>query len=297
MPGMRCDCCGGAGTIERDGKIFECECALWERVAASMPAYILSAKFLPRHLESPLVDCIGQSCFVTASWIDLRAIIKALMMKHYNRHIRITSDRELRDVFVGSKSRTALDEDAKVVYNSIEDLMGGGDQRGRASTGPDLVILRLNELGYKNKAAPGILEEAIVCRLDYGRPTWVVSNLDKPFGSGSYAWSESVWDLLTSAFAQVRVPRISPRVGPPPDGPTSPAGDAHPEPRTAKEEVLEPQDAQESPLARQPRQETKERSRKVIRPVPDEDVPAGLGIHGMGLGQKRGQKRGFGRDD
>lgn len=172
MPNTVCDSCGGTGIIERDSKIFECECALWRRVAASMPAYILSARFLPAHLESPLINYVDRSCFVMAAWIDLRAIIKAVMMKYHDRYIRITSDRELRDVFVGSKSRTALDEDARVVYNSIEDLVGGGDQRGRAGTCPDLVILRLNELGYKNKAAPGILEEAIVCRLDYGRPIW-----------------------------------------------------------------------------------------------------------------------------
>ena len=312
MSDMACGTCGGAGTVDRDGKTYECECSLWKRIASSMPSYVLTAKFLPQHLESPLLKSVGRSCFITAAWIDMRAIVKAVMMKHYGKYVRITSDRQLRDVFVGSKSRANLEEDAKVVYNSVEDLMGGGDPKGRGPGGPDLVVLRLNELGYKNKAASGILEEALVCRLDYGRPTWVVSDLDKPFGTGSHAYSETVWDLLTTSFTQVRIPRISPRNEPPPPPQNSLlgsawSGDDAPEPQRAPREAREAREsAPASTESRRPPEtrpappEAGERPRRGIQPVPDDDAPSGLGMYGMGLGRKGklgSSKKPFGKGD
>jgi len=296
---MVCESCGGAGTVDRDGRTYECECSLWTRIGASMPPYILSARFLPQHLTSPLIGCASRSCFVTGAWIDVRAIIKAVMMKHHGRFIRITSDREIRDVFVGSKSRQNSDEDSKNVYNSVEDLMGGGDPKGRPKLGPDLVVVRLNELAYKNKAAAGALEEALVCRLDYGHPTWVLSDVDKPFTSGSYAFSESVWDLLTTSFAQVRVPRISPRT----EAQSALASEAGPrEPRPGPPEASSGPPSGPDPPGPARREKVREGPRerpRAIRPVPDDDAPAGLGLYGSGVKKSGGfgQKKPFGRGD
>ncbi|OPZ37315.1 MAG: hypothetical protein BWY99_01898 [Synergistetes bacterium ADurb.BinA166] len=302
MGGMDCKTCGGAGTYEKGEKTMECECSLWDRVASSMPPYILSARFTPKHLESPLLGCVNRSCFVQGSWVDVRAIAKAVMMKHYAKLFRVTSDRELRDVFMGSKNRSNLDEDAKVVFNSVEDVMGGGDQKGRATASPDLVIVRLNELAYKNKAASGILEEALSCRVDYGRATWVVSDIDKPFGTGSHAYSESVWDMLTTRFAVVKVPRISPRFEIPPPEPQS----ISPRPRSLDldpEPVRERPEPVRGPATPAPREEApaEERPRRSIQSVPDDDAPKGISMYGSGRGKKSSSfgssKKTFGRGD
>jgi hypothetical protein len=77
---------------------------------------------------------------------------------------------------------------------------------------PDLMIVRLNEMHYKNKAAPGALEEAVSYRLDRDKPVWMISNIDKPFVEGSHAWSESVFDLINTSFQKISVPRILPKV-------------------------------------------------------------------------------------
>jgi hypothetical protein len=289
MTNTACEICGGAGTYEKDGKSIECECSLWTRIGSSMPPYILSARFLPQHLESPLLRCFDRSCFVIGSWIDLRAIIKATMMKYHGKFFRITSDREALNVFLGSKSKASLQEDAKVVYNSVEDLMGGGDQKGRSSVGPDLVILRLNELGYKNEAAPGILEEAIGCRLDYGKATWVLSDLDKPFGSGSFSYSDAVWDMLHTSFIQVRVPRITPRseVAPPVI------------PNILSDVEDEEPNHPVSPVKEKSPARSSENVRRTIQSVPDEDSTSGLGMYGAGLSNKKrfGPKKSFGGRD
>lgn len=296
---MVCESCGGAGTIDRDGRTFECECSLWERIGASMPPYILSARFLPQHLASPLLECAARSCFVTGAWVDVRAILKAVMMKHHGKFIRITSDREIRDVFVGSKSKQNSEEDSKSVYNSLEDLMGGGDAKGRPKLGPALVVVRLNELAYKNKAAAGALEEALVCRLDYGHPTWVVSDLDKPFTSGSYAFSESVWDMLTTSFAQVRLPRISPRYElPPAETASQPVRIRRPEAHPGPSSAADPPEQVRKEKARPAPEEPRERPR-AIQSVPDDDAPSGLGLYGSGVKKSGGfgQKKPFGRGD
>ncbi|MGA1822838.1 MAG: hypothetical protein ACMUIG_09960, partial [Thermoplasmatota archaeon] len=47
---------------------------------------------------------------------------KAVMIKNPNMSVKITSDREIRDVFVGSTSRAARG-DGEIVYNNLEDLM------------------------------------------------------------------------------------------------------------------------------------------------------------------------------
>ena len=284
---MACKACGGSGAIEKDGKFFECECSLWDRVGASMPSYILSAKFLPKHLESPLMRAFSTSCFITSTWPDMRAIIKAVMMKNHGRLVRITSDREVRDVYLGSKSRANSDEDSKTVYNSVEDLMGGGDPKGRAGGGPALVVVRLNELKYKNKAAAGALEEGIISRMDYGLSTWVVSNLDDPFTTQSYAYSDSLWDLFSTAFAQVSVPRIAEKVLQP-----------EPEKRPAQRPR---EDSGPASIDPEPPPAQEERPRRRVTPSRDEDAPAaGLtSIYGSGLKkpQQFGKKPSFGRGD
>ncbi len=200
---MSCKKCEGQGVIDRDGKLYECECERWRRIALSMDVHIRKANCLDDHIQHPLVDMVKQSCFVIASWADMKPIIKVSIIKHWPKLIKITSDALIRNVFVGGASKNARSSDYDgEIYNNLQDYMDP----------PDLMIVRLNELSYKNRAASGALEEAVSYRLDREKATWVLSDLDHPFTLGSHAFSESVADLFNSAFKKVSVPRIAPRI-------------------------------------------------------------------------------------
>lgn len=197
---LKCaECPKGNGTIEKDGKLYECMCATLRRVGSTMPSYIRKAMVTPYHISLPLIRNPRNHYYILCSWSDLKAVIKLVMLLNSNRVVKITSDREIRDVYVGSKSRRAIGDNSDgEVLNSLEDLVDH----------PFLVILRLNELFYKNKAAAGALEEAMSIRLHKDKPLWVINNRENPFGKGSIAWSPSVEDLI-SGFEYLEIPRIN----------------------------------------------------------------------------------------
>lgn len=216
MGKVLCEICHGHGDFEKDGKLLECRCQVLKRIFSMMPTHILRSNILPAHLELGIHRMANKCIFIRGSWADLKPVIKATILQSLEgKAFRITSDREIRDVYVGSKSKAAHPDDDFVVYNNLQDLMEPIRERvGEKSINSikkDIVIVRLNELSYKNKAAPGALEEALSFRIDRDKPTWVLSDPDKPFGPGSFAYSESVWDLLMTAFRGIDIPRITPR--------------------------------------------------------------------------------------
>jgi hypothetical protein len=168
-----------------------------------MPPYIRKAEIQEAHLKLPLIRAIKESYYIIASWQDMKAIIKAVMIRHPSLFLKITSDREIVDVSLGKTSRNAKGgEEKEGVYNSVQDLMDP----------PGLAVVRLNDLAYKNKAASGYLTEALSHRLDREKPTWLISDRLKPFGGGSPAWSPSVMDLIFSSMKQVQIPIIAPQI-------------------------------------------------------------------------------------
>jgi len=208
-----CEHCGGTGVIERpDGMMpRECQCSVLRRIAASMPAYVRYADLTHEHLKLPILrDGMRKSYFIKAAREDLYALVKAAIMINSSKFVRITSDRELRDVYVGSTSRRSKGDDASDVINTLEEVMGP----------PTLCIIQLGELVSRNKAAAAILEEALCIRLDRDLPTWVVSYYDRPFGQGSISYSDSVWNLLKGAMNELSIPRIAEAQTPSPS-PTS----------------------------------------------------------------------------
>jgi hypothetical protein len=198
-----CEKCGGIGVIEKEDRLYECLCAYLRRRAAEMAPYIRKAPVNSKHLELPIIELTDKLLYVISPWADMKAIIKIVMIKNPKKYIRITSDREIRDVFVGATSRAARgdDEEQAMVFNTLQDLMDI----------PDLVIVRLNEMHYKNKAAPGALVEAVSFRADRDKPTWMISDTDRPFTNNSHAWSESMAELLSSGFVKTVIPRILPK--------------------------------------------------------------------------------------
>lgn len=164
-----------------------------------MPSYVRTAEVLPAHARLELIDAVRKSAYVVSAWSDMKSIIKAVMIKHMNLFVRITSDNEIKAAYVGDMSHKAKG-DTEATYENIGDFVGP----------PDLVIIRLNALTRSNKAAAGALEEALVHRADRDKPTWTVCDTSRVFNKESPAYSDSVWDVL-SALPRVMVPAILPR--------------------------------------------------------------------------------------
>lgn len=193
-------CTNSAGVVERDGKLYECMCSTLRRIGSTMPPYLRRAIVKPGHINLPLISKPKQHYYILSSWSDMKAVIKLLMISNSNKVIRLTSDREIRDVYVGSKSKKMVaDDSASEFLNSLEDLVES----------PDIVIIKTNELYYKNKAASGALNEAISIRLDRDKPLWVINRREEPFAKGSHAWSESINELLHNSFNYVEIPQIN----------------------------------------------------------------------------------------
>lgn len=188
--------CGGNGTFEKDGKLYECICALLRRRAISMPPYIRTAELRPEHMVHKLHTKINKSLFIDVGWDDMKAIIKAVMIRHINLFVRITSDNDILHAYVGAMSKKNKSEN-EATFETVSDFIGP----------PDLVIVRLNAITRTNKAASGALEEAVVYRMDQSKPTWLVSDVDRPFNSSSPAYSASLWDQM-EAYGRVHIPRI-----------------------------------------------------------------------------------------
>lgn len=274
-----CEHCGDLGIIERPGLMpKECQCAVLRRVAAAMPAYVRCADLTHAHLKLPILhEGIKKSYFIKSAREDLYALVKAAMMINSSRFVRITSDRELRDVYVGSTSRKSKGDDAGDVINTLEEVMGP----------PALCVVQLGELVSKNKAAAAILEEALCIRLDRDLPTWVVSYYDRPFGQGSVSYSESVWNILRGAMNELTIPRIAPTQSPDAPSAVSAFAPERLESQSHSQHQTTPRysrsDATQEPVAK---------TRRIRSTDPDPDLPKGFENFGKG---SRGKK--FGRGD
>ncbi len=196
-----CGKCGGQGDFEdkKTGKLIECECQFIRRIAASMPPYIRRAEVKSDHILHPVVGMVNRSIFIRSSWQDMKAFLKVVMFKYNQKFIRITSDLEIKNVFLGGSSRRAKGEDfSGDVFNNVQDLMQD----------PDLVIIELNKIGYANKAAAGNLREAIDIRVSKDKATWLFSDHSNPFTESSVAFSNHVWDYIIEYFKIIDIPRM-----------------------------------------------------------------------------------------
>jgi hypothetical protein len=248
-----------------------------------MPPFIRKADIKPEHLGLPLLKQLKRHFLVVAGWPDMKAVIKAIMISQPRFFLKITSDREIRDVYVGSKSKANRADPDDKVYNSLEDLMDL----------PDLVVVRLNELSYKNKAASGALQEAIMYRVDRDKPTWLFSDTDKPFTAGSHAYSDSMGSVIKDYFSVQKISRIILQTHVDDSYYIDIVSDSKPEPQSVERTgtsmpfVSPAMDVPtfEEPLPK-PRATVKskeERPRMKIRPSEDLDAPSGLGRYGSGI--------------
>jgi len=276
MPSKKCEICQGEGVIERSGKFVECKCAYVRRLLGSMPVYIRKTQVLKEHLALPILADWRKPYFITASWADMRALVKAWIIMNDKKHLSITSDREIKEVFVGNKSRTDGETEYLTArYNSIEDLVDPAD----------LCVIKLNELGYKNKAAPGALEEAINYRMDRDKTTWIFNDIRRPFGTNSFCYSDSVMDVINAGFRSVVIQQILKEA----DVQTTLLNNVSPVQLTSSKpraETIEPEFVESTPRPKKPSSKRQTPTEYVSEeePKPEADLAS---IYGSGLKKKK----------
>lgn len=221
-----CDPCDGQGWCLVNEVPFECMCGHLKRVAAGMPPYIKQATVVQAHVVHlfgkrgssvvPLMPLaraddradgrrVLTNLFITSGWSDMQAVVKIMMMTGTNGHIKVVDEQELIAAYVGSMGKSSKSADyVGVIYNNISDLVSP----------PDLVIIRLGTLSNKNKAAAGVLLDAVKTRIDYGKPTWLLCDLDDEtdqptFNQYSMSYSDDLIKVVASNFKQVFIPRIN----------------------------------------------------------------------------------------
>jgi hypothetical protein len=132
------------------------------------------------------LDRTTENLFIKCKWPALLPHLKLAIGHRYwhNEDFKfgVETDERLFNVWVGNehyKARSAKIRDEKTNYNSLRDLV---EEK-------DLIIVRLGHIGHPNRAAAGVLKQALMIREVALKPTWVVEN---PDGEMPHSWSEEV---------------------------------------------------------------------------------------------------------
>jgi hypothetical protein len=127
----------------------------------------------------------------------------ALVCRGLTFRCKIVTDRDLVHVYVGNtayKSRPVGKRDDMEIYNQLEDYVGGNW---------DLVVIRLGQLGHKNKAAPGVLKESLMLRDNLNRTTWLVED---PDNSWSASRDDAVEEYVRKHFVSLTLDDADPGI-------------------------------------------------------------------------------------
>ncbi len=177
-----CPTCLGVGHVvvdEVEHIVQRCRCATLRLIAKRLGPEITKAR--PVITTTPLVTTQDQ--YITGPWdlfcAHFRCVaLPVLAMDETWFHV-ITTDERLKTIFVGGEStqtKVKKRDDKAPPLDSVADLVSG----------PDLVVIRLGFLGYKNVAAAGALRESMLVRKALAKPTWLV--YDQNLGP-IYSWS------------------------------------------------------------------------------------------------------------
>jgi hypothetical protein len=198
-----CKYCGGTGHILIDDlHVRQCICAYAKDMKVHLGPVIASARSIE---ASPLYvsggDDLTKECIVIRGWWeDVRSHLKwVLFHKGLRFRYRLITDEKLVSVYLGKEAyavRAKSRRDDVETYNGLVDLIGEEFP---------LVIIRLGCLGHANRAAPGILKEALMLRENIGRPTWLVETPDAVWGEGNPSYSLDVATYVLERFREVAI--------------------------------------------------------------------------------------------
>lgn len=149
-------------------------------------------------LGEPGVDLTGSNTLITnCPWRNLLPHIKwVLGRKGLLFAFCITTDERLKNVWVGNEQYKSLPTQTREsipTFNSLTDLLGANQ---------DLVIIKLGYIGQLNRAAPGLLKEALMIRESLHKPTWLVLDPDCPW---THSYNPDVAEYVKSNYKAIRI--------------------------------------------------------------------------------------------
>lgn len=194
-----CKFCKGEGTYTKDDKLYECSCSIAKRTIEQLPVYIKNGTYTRNHYRLGFLKHPDKLIYFKSYRTDFISIMKCLCLCHPFKWIKIINENDIRNVYTGSLSKASKSKDYEgIVFNNLQELVDP----------PQLLVIELNTLTNKNKAAPGALLESVKSRVDYGKPLWVWSDVNKPFGQDSFTYTEAVSEIF-STFYNITVPLIN----------------------------------------------------------------------------------------
>lgn len=196
-----CDACGGTGylPVSEEDEEFEslkemygtdmiagmakerCDCLLEVQFKQWVGGAIYNAD---EREESFLLDRLEDNLFIRASHQNFLSHWKhTLQQQEFTFFWRLVTDSKIRDIFVGNDEK----------FHALSSLVHN----------PELLVIRMGVLSYKNVAMPGLILEALKIRQFEDKPTWVVNDPDNPFQKGHLAWSGELEYFLEQNFETV----------------------------------------------------------------------------------------------
>jgi len=174
----------------------------------------LASGAIPRIADAPLVrsplfipgveggDRTGDNMFIKASEHTLLSHLRWALGCKFNTKpshtYRISSDARLLGIWLSKEAYTQKQKstrDETEAYNNLADFVAP----------PDLFILLLGNLGQRNKAMPGVIQEALSIRILEGKPTWVFEDINEEvrFGTGHLSYSYDLAMFLDKHFSVI----------------------------------------------------------------------------------------------
>jgi hypothetical protein len=182
----------------------KCICSLQESLEQKLHPTLrgitshLSAKKLKKNGISIDSDLYLQSPWHKARIFLASAIKERHRTKPFNHNV--VADSEILNAWLSPARRESFEGDERDAQfaqqvATLDDLVRP----------PDLLIVRLGILGYKNQAMAGILLESIMLRREVERkPTWVIIDPDEPLVEGHRCWSQALVKYLEANFTPKR---------------------------------------------------------------------------------------------
>lgn len=189
-----CNICQGSGYLamgETNEYKRPCVCTLRYLYRRALGDEIYNAAPLD---DSPFAAKVDTSLFIKANRRDFLPHLRhALISQGTQFFHRVTNDSQMLSAWLSKDKETSKEEGStKVTFTSLIDLVED----------PQLLVVFLGVVSYKNRALPGVLLEGLRIRRFAGKPTWVVTSHKSPFVDGHFAWSPEGEEYLLENFEQ-----------------------------------------------------------------------------------------------
>lgn len=200
-----CKDCGGKGWFTTGDDLYSrpCRCVRNKKIAQHLGAALADAPLIP---STPLYvvkdgkveeDLTKANLFINSSWNAAAPHFKrALANKGLSFYTKVTSDEEVKRVFVGAtsfKSLTVEQREIVEVNNSLDELAGSNY---------DLAIIQLGVISHPNKAAANCHLELLRIRAVLRKATWLLMPPDEAF-SGLHVYSSELDMYIDKHFRKI----------------------------------------------------------------------------------------------